>query len=93
MITPLHKLCESLLNIVTKNKCCNYSAEGPNSEEDAHNLLQDVRDGVLRIYIFGHQSAGKSTLINALLNSQVSPISSGKMTTCLIPDFSPSLKK
>uniref|UniRef100_A0A0C1NGN0 Dynamin N-terminal domain-containing protein n=1 Tax=Tolypothrix bouteillei VB521301 TaxID=1479485 RepID=A0A0C1NGN0_9CYAN len=90
VITPLHKLCESLLNIVTKNAAI---IQRPNSEEDAHNLLQDVRDGVLRIYIFGHQSAGKSTLINALLNSQVSPISSGKMTTCLIPDFSPSLKK
>ncbi|MBN3887503.1 MAG: dynamin family protein [Nostoc sp.] len=81
VITPLHQLCESLLNIVNKNTAI---IQRPNSEEDAYNLLQDVRDGVLRIYIFGHQSAGKSTLINALLNSQVSPISSGKMTTCLI---------
>lgn len=80
-IIPLHELCESLLEIVTKNVAI---LQRLNSEEDAHNLLQDVREGVLRIYIFGHQSAGKSTLINALLNSQVSPVSSGKMTTSLI---------
>jgi GTPase Era involved in 16S rRNA processing len=78
---PLHKLCESLLDIVTENVAI---IKLPNILEDVQNLLQDVRDGVLRIYFFGHQSAGKSTLINALLDSQISPISSGKMTACLI---------
>ena len=77
----LYKLCESLLEIVDENIAI---IQRPSSLEDAQNLLQDVRDGVLRIYFFGHQSAGKSTLINALLDSQISPISSGKMTTCLI---------
>ncbi len=78
---PVHELCETLLETVTSN---NSIIKRSNIEEDARSILQDVRDGILRIYLFGHQSAGKSSLTNALLNSEISPISSSKMTTCLI---------
>lgn len=79
--TPLYKVCESLLDVISKNINIIPRLQ---IQEDAHNLLTDTKKGVLRIYFFGHQKAGKSTLINKLIKSPVTPTSSGKMTTCLI---------
>ena len=48
-------------------------------------LVQNLKDGIVRIYFFGHQNAGKSSLINVLLNvDELSPTFPGKMTTCLV---------
>lgn len=52
--------------------------------ESVSQLFRDFQDNVLRIYIFGHQSAGKSSLINKLVGAEISPVFLGKMTTCLI---------
>lgn len=52
--------------------------------ESVSQLFQDFQDNVLRIYIFGQQSAGKSSLINELIGAEISPVFLGKMTTCLI---------
>jgi predicted GTPase len=52
--------------------------------ESTSQLFQDFQDNVLRIYIFGHQSAGKSSLVNKLVGAEISPVFLGKMTTCLI---------
>jgi len=52
--------------------------------ENVAQLFQDFQENVLRIYIFGQQSAGKSSLVNELIGVEISPVFLGKMTTCLI---------
>lgn len=34
-------------------------------------IVDDIKSGVLRIYFFGHQNAGKSSLINSLLEKKL----------------------
>lgn len=45
---------------------------------------QDLKDETLRLYFFGHQNAGKSSLVNALLGASLSPKDPGKLTACLV---------
>jgi GTPase SAR1 family protein len=76
------KICEDLQHLVTEN--ISIIQKSNERKSYVNELIQDLKDGILRIYFFGHQNAGKSSLINALLKREVSPISSGRMTTCLV---------
>ncbi|MEM9088182.1 MAG: hypothetical protein AAGC93_05500, partial [Cyanobacteria bacterium P01_F01_bin.53] len=59
---------EYLQSVITANAAYipNYSLRETSSKK----IVQDLREGVLRVYFFGHQSAGKSSLINALLEKE-----------------------
>jgi Dynamin family len=76
-------MCRYLEGLVVKN--ASIIEQSTQRESYVNNLVQDLKDGTLRIYFFGHQNAGKSSLINALLGvDELSPTFPGKMTTCLV---------
>ncbi len=74
------QICELLYKSITNNKeiIQNYDLH----ESEVYQIVSDLRSGILRIYFFGHQNAGKSSLINSLLGQSVSPSFSEKLTAC-----------
>lgn len=74
------KICEYLYKSITDNKTIiqNYDIH----ESEVYQIVSDLKSGILRIYFFGHQNAGKSSLINSLLGQSVSPSFSEKLTAC-----------
>ena len=76
-------ICRYLQTLVVKNTSIIQNSDRRQSY--AEELVQNLQDGIIRIYCFGHQNAGKSSLINALLSvDELSPTFPGKMTTCLV---------
>jgi GTPase SAR1 family protein len=71
-----------MVHVATQNKSLlNLSSE---ILSGAKEVADDLRTGRLRIYFFGHQNAGKSSLINTLIGRTITPEFPGKMTACLI---------
>jgi hypothetical protein len=77
------RMCRYLQRLVVEN--ASIIQQSTQRESYVNSIVQDLKDGTLRIYFFGHQNAGKSSLINALIGvDELSPTFPGKMTTCLV---------
>jgi len=78
----LLRICEYLNDLVQSHSV--RLALNPFLLSEATAIAEDIRDQAIRLYVFGLQNAGKSTLVNALLGRTLSPESSGKKTTVLV---------
>ena len=78
----LFPLCDNLRQLIIDNESIILNAQ--RTKSDFNKLIQVFNYSILKIYFFGPQSAGKSSLVNALLGEKLSPTSFGKMTTCLL---------
>lgn len=80
-LEELEDTCNSLL-VALSNSSVGALREARN---ECQTICNRIRERRLAVYVFGHQKAGKSTLVNALLGQEgLSPKSDGKCTTCLV---------
>jgi preprotein translocase subunit SecG/GTPase SAR1 family protein len=78
----LLSLCEYLHHLILES--ASFIQDSTAKAVDASEIARDLREDILRVYFFGHQKAGKSSLVNALLGEIVSPAFPGKLTACLV---------
>jgi hypothetical protein len=78
----LRTVCEHLAGLISTHQRILGNAQTKQREADG--IVENLANDVLRVYFFGHQNAGKSSLVNALLGADVSPASPGKLTACLL---------
>lgn len=75
-------VCESLKQTLVSNS---FTLKRPEAViRDLTDSIKEYREGTLKIYFFGTQSTGKSSLVNSLLGSDISPVGPDKCTSCLV---------
>lgn len=78
----LLSLCESLSHFLVKHSAIVKQSEVKNKE--LIHAVTEFKRGILKIYFFGTQSTGKSSLVNTLIGRELSPVGPDKCTSCLV---------